>query len=237
MKNSTTKNKKKWEETNKRFVAFLDIMGFKDMVMRMDHEDLYKTLNSIFKLSSIIESLDILKDSICITKFSDSIIIFSNTTSKKDLQYFIKTIIIIFSESLNNHIPLKGAIAYGKISIDKDNSMFFGQPIIDAHLLQEELFYYGVICHNSFENYLRNNNNTKIKDLFLKKPTALKSGNITHLNLDWYNKMPEKMSEKFKKNSLTELLDSISLNVSGAPRKYIDNTLDMNKRFTEKDKK
>lgn len=43
-----------WEPTCNRFVAFLDIMGFKDMVSRKKHADIYNMLNSISKVSEEI---------------------------------------------------------------------------------------------------------------------------------------------------------------------------------------
>jgi len=39
--------KKKWIITTKRFVAFLDIMGFKDMVARNSHKNIYNSLHAI----------------------------------------------------------------------------------------------------------------------------------------------------------------------------------------------
>ena len=41
-------NKKtKWIPTDKRFVAFLDLLGFKDKVMRSTHEEIYEELHKI----------------------------------------------------------------------------------------------------------------------------------------------------------------------------------------------
>jgi len=49
MTEEKTTNKKPWNLTDKRFVCFLDIMGFKDLVMRNSHDEIYKMLNELSK--------------------------------------------------------------------------------------------------------------------------------------------------------------------------------------------
>lgn len=48
-------------------------------------------------------------------------------------------------------IPFRGSIAYGEMTVDLENSIFFGQPLIDAYLLGEQLQSYGIACHASAE--------------------------------------------------------------------------------------
>lgn len=36
-----------WQITTNRFVGFIDIMGFKDMVARSSHEDIYDMMKKI----------------------------------------------------------------------------------------------------------------------------------------------------------------------------------------------
>ena len=45
--NSFENLKSNWKTTDYRFVAFLDILGFKDSVMRNSHEDIYLKLSNI----------------------------------------------------------------------------------------------------------------------------------------------------------------------------------------------
>ena len=225
--------KKPWEVTCNRFVAFLDIMGFKDMVMRKSHKEVYDMLNGFSKMSKIIDSNPSFNTDVYITKFSDSIVIFSKDDNENTFITFITTVKLLFAESIIRNVPLKGAFAYGEISVNKSSSIFFGQPLIDAYLLQEDVYYYGVVCHNSIEKYIMKMKNIEsfLKlEIFHKVKTSLKSGLINHLNLDWYDEVNMFINPA---PSISVLLDEIYLEVSGAPRNYIDNTLEMHKRYEE----
>lgn len=50
---------------------------------------------------------------------------------------------------LLHQLALRGAISYGKCVIDKPRNIFFGQPIIDAHLLSEAQTWMGGALHPS----------------------------------------------------------------------------------------
>ena len=55
-----TQNKPKksiWTITTDRFVGFIDIMGFKDMVMRSSHDDIYRMMKVINKAKTLNENL------------------------------------------------------------------------------------------------------------------------------------------------------------------------------------
>ena len=41
---------KRWKVNDRRFVCFLDIMGFKDYIARTKHEDVYKTMKNLSDL-------------------------------------------------------------------------------------------------------------------------------------------------------------------------------------------
>ena len=46
-----------WKTTCNRFVAFIDIMGFRDLVYRNNHDEVYKMLYSFESDVDIIESI------------------------------------------------------------------------------------------------------------------------------------------------------------------------------------
>lgn len=226
-------DKKSWEVTCNRFVAFLDIMGFKDMVMRKSHEDIYDALNGFSKMSEQIERIKPISDLVYITKFSDSIVIFSKNDNIETLGNFIAIVNIIFAEALIREIPLKGGIAHGKISVNKSRAIFFGQPIIDAYLLEEDVYHYGVACHSTIDSYIDKSIITDhcLLNLYSEK-ALLKSGNITHLMCNWYNSTTSFQDVHPDKNmEINEIIKKLYLGVSGAPRRYIDNTLEMYDRY------
>lgn len=216
-----------WLPTDKRFVAFIDILGFKDLVMRNNHLYIYELLTEISKLRNLIDNWKDTLDGrysnseLYTVSFSDSIVIFSKSDTVADFDLFTFGIKWLFSGAIEKSIPLKGAIAYGEISLNKSNQIYFGQPIIDAYLLEEEVNYFGIVAHNSVEKYYYNNKEESVSGLILSEiNTPLKCGSINHLNLLWFKDL-----ETTDFDSLKEKLKKFKHNISGSPRRYIDNTL------------
>lgn len=228
------KQSRKWEPNCKRFVAFFDIMGFKDFVARKSHKDLYEAMSKISKNIKQIESIKenefpAYAGETHISTFSDSIIIFSKDNSPESFNIFSIITAWLFQSIIYDTFPIKGAIAHGEITVNKSNRIYFGQPIIDAYELQEEVFYYGIVAHHSIEEYLKKNSEPDLfNQIYFDVPTPLKSGNIKHYNIDWFNYdlNPEKDTDSLKNKAL-EKIKNFRINTSGRPRKYIDNTIEM----------
>lgn len=225
----------KWKPEDERFVAFLDILGFKNKVMREPHERIYQELLSISNIKELIEKTykHQSRNEILIVTFSDSIIVFSKDNSLDTFNQFVFAISYLFSYAINQKIALKGGIAYDKITINKAKQIYFGQPIIDAYYMEEDVNYLGVVAHSSIDKYITNiTGNKTFKELLFRCKTNLKSGKITHLNLNWFKidvKKNENENEKKKDMiSMKKLeLEEFYSSVSGSPRRYIDNTIDM----------
>ena len=228
--------KTNWKPTDFRFVAFLDILGFKDMVMRNSHEEIYQTLNQISKSKKLIEAAatelgDLFGDAeVYVVSFSDSIVIFSKNDDIENFHYFLLATRWLFTEAINKQIPIKGAIAHGEISLNKAEQIYFGQPIIDAYLMEEDVNYMGVVAHNSVDRYISKVKNGKhlerIFKILFEEKTPLKCGLLTHTNLNWFHlikKDEESDNIQFVKDSINLFKNSSS----GTARKYIDNTISL----------
>ncbi len=133
-----------WLPTDNRFVAFIDILGFKDLVMRNTHSHIYELLSEISKLRNKIDNWinkgedRYLNAELYTVSFSDSIVIFSKSDSIEDFDLFTYGVKWLFAKAIEKSIPMKGALAHGEISLNKSSQIYFGQPIIDAYLLEEE---------------------------------------------------------------------------------------------------
>jgi hypothetical protein len=69
-----------WDITANRYVAYCDIIGFKDIVSRSPHDEIYelmKNINAQLRLTSTIEWFEKSTELIKTTTYSDSIIIYS----------------------------------------------------------------------------------------------------------------------------------------------------------------
>ena len=239
-----TVKKNNWKTTDKRFVAFLDILGFKDLIMRKSHDEIYNSLSKISKIKNEIEStnfnLNSLEDyydqsELYIVNFSDSIVIFSKDNSVFSFEHFIVMVRYLLGKCILNNIPIKGGISYGEISVNKSEQIYFGQPIIDAYLLEEDVNHIGVVFHNTVDNYIKENQ-LKIQDLkylnksFYTYKVPLKYGKLTHSCINWYKILIDSQeSDDFdlKYGEIINKLNQFYFTASGNPRKYIDNTIEL----------
>jgi hypothetical protein len=114
-------------------------------------------------------------------------------------------------------------MAFGLMTLDTENSIFFGQPLIDAYLLQEELNFYGIVVHHSAENTIL------LEDYFLGCFTQfdcpLKNGVVNHKAI-YPMLMDYKLKAEFPKEqqAVTDGLNALRFTVSGHLRKYVENT-------------
>lgn len=223
------KSRSSWNVTEKRFVCFLDIMGFKDMVMRNSHNEIYRLLEDLAKDRDTLDNTSVESyesDSMKTVSFSDTIVIFTKTDSKECLELITYAVSWLFAKAIEKGIAIKGAIACGMMSVNISRQIFFGQPLIDAYLLQEDVGFYGIVLHNSAEKKL----NEFKKDIlgynhYYNCPVTLKTGKINHFILDWVNAL---YSEDNKDKELAlGFMAQHREQTSGGPRKYIDNTIEI----------
>lgn len=225
------KEELKWDITCNRFIAFFDILGFKEMALRNSHEEMLNKLSLIkhFK-DNIIEGYDCnqqLKDKGNLKSFlfSDTIIAFTRSDSPIDAEIILSKCNHFIRMCLLNKIPIKGVISFGKITIGWGNTMFFGQPIIDAYLLQEEMQMYGAILDFNAEKKWKEMEieNEKWNKIILYK-TPTKNGKINHYCLKWTG--DKVIQENIPSANNRLIVEDIYTIVSGKPRIYVDNTLD-----------
>lgn len=194
----------------KRLVAFLDIMGFKDMVARHFNE-IERQLTSLSKfISQIISEHQGYQYMI----FSDSIIIYASAEIEDVFHNFLSKVARIIEKSIELGLPIKGAIAFGDCSVCMDDKPFvFGQPIIDAYVLEENVVLYGVVLHNSVEEFAMSE--CINSQLVFDYRVPLKGGCSSHYILNWFGNNQD--------GNESNLL-AIRKTVSDSPRRYIDNT-------------
>jgi len=216
-----------WKITDKRYVAFFDIMGFKELVERNSHNFIVEKLRDLRKTISILENLHafktFLKDVEVIESksisFSDSIMIFSKDDTLESLNKIIIDSSVFLYLAIEIGIPIKGALSYGEITLDFENTLFFGRPIIDAYLLHDELYLYSAIMDNRIEEKMEEFViHDDVAELISTIKVPLKKGRVEHRVIT----PPSPNLEKHLKD-----IQKLYSNVSGSPRLYIDNTLDI----------
>lgn len=221
--------RKPWETSVERYVGFIDIMGFKDMLTRRTHEEVYELMQNVSKSVRSINSVfsvDYKSDAdidinITMILFSDSILIFSRDDEEHSLENLVAAISSLSEALFTDGIPHKGAIAYGKMTLDSERSIFFGQPLVDAFLLQDELKYYGIVVHGTAEL----NGDIFEDESAIEYNCPFKNGTAKHLTIAPGISLTDEFEEK-NVNDLIEKVSKFRVTTSGSLRKYIDNTLD-----------
>lgn len=195
--------------TADRYVAFLDIMGFKDRVARRGHDEI---LNELQQFSEYISSNLKGTPDITFVMFSDSFLFFTEHNHASALKQLVSLLAGVMNHAISHRIPIKGVLAKGTFTVDIAKQLFFGQPLIDAYGLEENLVIYGIAIHHTLEKEAKN-----MPEWFVDKDIPLKNGNSRHYILKWWDDVNPKIAE--------ESLNAIRETVSDAPRRYIDKTI------------
>jgi hypothetical protein len=219
-----------WNKTAERYVAFLDIMGFRDKVFREPHEDV---LSFMGKMGGYIKAIEIhaarkIKEHSGVTRpvfFSDSILLVTNDNSKESLNSILMSCGFLVWNCMQMGIPVKGAISHGMQTADFDISLHLGKPLIDAYLLQNEVFFYGVIFHHTVETKLAEvlTRPGRKECVFYDTPYK-KAGKIKHYVVDWT--IADEFEGMADKPKSLDIVNRLYSTVSGEPRKYVDNTVE-----------
>lgn len=133
------------ENIKDKYVAFLDVMGFSNLV----NKGRVESLESYF--SRITDVLDELKDDKAdIESFliSDSIILIAPNNIEA-LKQLLTAIRRIQSSLLWKKILLRGAVSFGQIYYNSQKNIVVGKGFIKAYLLEEEANYLRVIIDPS----------------------------------------------------------------------------------------
>lgn len=130
------------------YVAFLDVLGFKELVYSkkdVDKEKLEKYFHHIEKFINYLKTTPIKSDlDIGYIVISDSIIItVKHSVSKEDNIKILRHLCIAigFLQSLLSvlDIWLRGGVSSGETYFDKANNQIIGKAYIEAYLLEEKL--------------------------------------------------------------------------------------------------
>lgn len=228
MEKAFNKKVENWQITTNRFVAFIDIMGFKDMVAKLSHSQIYRIMKAIDKAKTLnsstsydVENSDLIRS----TTYSDSIMLYSRDKSENSFDAIVTAISGLTNDLFIEQIPHKGALAYGLMTLDTERSIFFGQPLIDAHLLQEELHFYGIIIHGTVEAKARTG--LKTNPFIISYDCPLKNGKSQHYTIyPMHVDGQSAKSKEYKKyhNNILSSLNNMKFKTSGQLRRYIDHT-------------
>lgn len=244
------------KQTCERFVGFLDIMGFKEIVNRSQHEIVLDKMLRLKDSLDLVKRMGEMRMGFRMTMpgapmksvfFSDSVLLVSADDNFFSGVQVLLSAIIIVGEAARDGIAMTGAIACGKQTAIEDKSVYFGQPLIDAYGLQKEIMMYGVVLHNTAESRLSKEEISSEKEekftgmdilrkqgLVVDYTTPLKGGGkAKHSVVTWEYVNPVELDVKSSRLDVKSLgsdmesaIRNLYLTTSGRDRQFIDNTLE-----------
>ncbi|MBN1383246.1 MAG: hypothetical protein JXA41_16395 [Deltaproteobacteria bacterium] len=138
-------------------IAVCDILGFSDLVKRRPlntvvnscvgwlRKSLYHSINKN-DFPDDVPSLNELQNNriLGLAWFSDTILIYTLEDTDKALTELLQCLSwLLFETIIDGTTHLRCGISYGEVWIDPTNSLFVGQPIIDAYQLEENQIWSG----------------------------------------------------------------------------------------------
>lgn len=138
----------------KRYIGVFDVLGFKDR-MRTDGlqkvADGYRNLMRQIQPAAETPVIGVGGNERWTTPlvvFSDTILMWSDD-DPESLDSFLSSCSFLIAYAFNIGWYLRGGVAFGDSIMNRASSEFLGQPIIDAHLLEESQDWIGGAFHNS----------------------------------------------------------------------------------------
>lgn len=240
-----------WDRDRPRIILYADIMGFKAKLAQTPHDKVVKELRKFVVAVSRHLSPYQTGGHLRMTLFSDLIVIASDSDSLKNFKLIINAAAALLHECHAFKFPINGCIAKGALAFDEAETiatmavgsnenimqaitqgrkgqympLFVGKSIVDAYLLNEEMFFYGIVLHQTAEPLLYDYRKIGPAQLpFYKIPVPLKTrGKANLYYLDW----PQ---IKLAKNTcsqqdILDYLNNLEPKVGVRPRAYIYNTI------------
>ena len=154
--------------SNLKYLFYLDILGFKNLVKEKRPEEVYKTIDKCLEIYYSWEKLNGIFSTLY---FSDTIIFYQTC------EEYIETAFLdiygmaglIFTKLLSQGIPVRGAITFGEFNTKYDskdrNNIFFGEALVEAYELEKEEWIgikispsaYKNIDNNIIESFIKEN--------------------------------------------------------------------------------
>lgn len=150
----------KWPLCCNRFVAFIDVAGFKSLCEN-NHAEAIKLLK---KLKEIAKKCNPhFRDEVDFILMSDSILFFSRDDSAESFVCFCQVIGEYFNWAMIHRL-MNAGLAWGEMYVDKEEMIFCGKPLNQAYKLQEQMDYFGIICDKSINEYFESHKDDTLKE-------------------------------------------------------------------------
>jgi len=215
-----------------RYIAMLDILGFKDMLAKNKLANVIGMYNHLEKKISLMTKWEV-KHVI----FSDTLVLYTEIPDPtfwsqeivenppiaavhKLVEILAEIIARVMSGAINMGLPMRCGVAYGNCYIDPLRNIYIGQPFIDAHLTEDAQDWIGVAlhptCFHPFREY-------KVEGLFRR---------LIHWNIPVKEKYSKTIELKWTLNWMQGVHEAIQNELKREENKpYLHRWIELEKLF------
>lgn len=146
-----------WKITANRFVAFIDLMGFKDLLNSKSHDEVYKFMknNRYLEYLLINESQRNNADrQLKQIQASDSLMLVTEDDSACSLIKLIQYIAVLVANHVFSKVMIRGYVTHGLLTYDEENNIFFGNPFVKAYNEEGNIAHIGVIIDETIRSII-----------------------------------------------------------------------------------
>lgn len=149
-------------EYKKYYVAFLDVLGFKNLIIKNDCEYIRNIFENFKKSEVIVRDKDEIEfdnNNIHLKIMSDSMILYVDASISYSCTALLAHCAAIQADLLLNDPPvlIRGGISYGDFYIEEENDILFGTALTNAYLLEEKSAKYPRIIANKADLHITDN--------------------------------------------------------------------------------
>jgi len=180
--------KKVGEMEDKKFVAFLDILGFKELVKNNSHSYLVEKFKKFLflnqyglsngKINSNATNQDELFNTdiskVNLISISDSIVLYTDDNTIDDFLHIIDAVSTLLNIGIKNGFPLRGELSSGYFSailkenksldFDYSNQILLGKALVEAYTIESKQEWAGcIISDKCFQIFEEKVDNLKLK--------------------------------------------------------------------------
>ncbi len=184
-------------KSQKSYVAYFDMLGFKEAVKRNQEiawyciSEMQRSMEEILRMKIKDTGNNIIiEDRVRSFIFSDSLIFFTLSNEYIDLMSILILSTQMFGQSLKYCIPLRGGISYGDFNFNFEKKLFCGLPLVRAFELGECIQWSGVrldtIIVQHCEICKKNNNEFFSSDIQIPWKAKLKNNKSVDIHtISW----------------------------------------------------
>jgi hypothetical protein len=136
------------------FVAVFDVLGFKERVAHSNLDALVREYRHFVNTQTWATTIPVATPAgvhqwrVADAIFSDTILLWCDD-NWDSVQTLITASACLIASALDLSWPIRGGLAYGNCVLDRVSRTFIGQPIIDAHITEQNQKWIGAALHSS----------------------------------------------------------------------------------------